>query len=160
GDNITIPPCIKQIMQIHERYNATVLALEEVSKEKVRYHGVVGGVKIAERIIKVEKLIEKPELSEAPSNIAIIGRYILTPEVFEYLKSLKPGYQGEVQLTDALANMIRSGNHIIYGYLYEGRRYDIGDIGGWLKTNIELALKDEELKEEIVKLFQSVKEAH
>jgi UTP--glucose-1-phosphate uridylyltransferase len=158
GDNITTPPCLEQLMDAYERFKATIIALEKVPAERVRHHGVVEGVEVEENVLQLRRLVEKPELGEAPSNLAIIGRYILTPDVFEHLKAIIPGYKGELQLTDALAKMVSNGRHGVYGVLYEGKRYDVGDIGGWLKANIELALRDEEFREEVVKLFHSVKE--
>ncbi len=100
-------------------------------------------------------MIEKPKVEEAPSNLAIIGRYILTPEIFEYLRTLEPGYGGEIQLTDALRLMCKDFD--VYGILYEGKRYDIGNKLEWLKANVELALKDDELGEEFKKWLERLR---
>jgi len=106
----------------------------------------------------IEDMIEKPKVDEAPSNLVILGRYILTPKIFDYLRDLKPGYGGEIQLTDALKLMCK--NHKIYGILYPGKRYDIGNKLDWLKANVELALKDKELgkdfKNWLIKEFKNI----
>ena len=143
GDNITIPPCTKMLMEVFEKYRSSVIAVEEVPVERVQFHGVIKGVEVEKGIYKIEDMVEKPKVEEAPSNIAILGRYILTPEIFDYLRDLRPGYGGEIQLTDALRLMCRDKE--IYGMLYNGKRYDIGNKLEWLKANVELALRDEEL---------------
>ncbi len=149
GDNITIPPCTKMLMDVFEKYRSSIIAVEKVPPERVQFHGVIKGVEIEKGIYKIEDLVEKPKAEEAPSNLAVLGRYILTPEIFEYLRNLKPGYGGELQLTDALRDMC--GDIAIYAYLYSGKRYDIGNKLEWLKANVEIALRDEELGEEFKK---------
>ena len=145
GDNITIPPCIKELMKVFEKYKAPVIALEKLPKERISLHGIIKGEEIEDGIYRIEDFVEKPNVEEAPSDIGIIGRYILTPEIFNYIEELKPGRNGEIQLTDALKVM--SMEKTVYGMIFKGRRYDIGDKTEWLKANVELALKNEELKE-------------
>lgn len=149
GDNITIPPCTKMLMDVFEKYRSPIIAVEEVSPERVQFHGVIKGVEIEKGIYKIEDMIEKPKIGEAPSNLAVLGRYILTPEIFDYLRDLKPGYGGEIQLTDAIRLMCKDRE--VYGMLYSGKRYDIGNKLEWLKANVELALKDKELGKEFKK---------
>ena len=114
--------------------------------ERAKDHGIIKGEKIRDSVYRIEDMFEKPE--EPVSNLAIIGRYILTSEVFAYLKELKRGYGGEIQLTDALRNMVLDGREV-YAYLYHGRRFDIGNKPDWLKANIELGLEDEEVGKEL-----------
>ncbi|CAD5243340.1 UTP--glucose-1-phosphate uridylyltransferase [Thermococcus camini] len=146
GDNITIPPCTKMLMDVFEKYRSSVIAVERVPKDRIPFHGIIKGYEIEKGIYMIEDMIEKPKTKEAPSDIATLGRYILTPEIFDYLRTLKPGYGGEYQLTDALREM--SKNHPIYAMMYTGKRYDIGNKFEWLKANVELAVKDEEIGNE------------
>ena len=146
GDNITIPLCTKMLIDVFEKYKTSVIALEKLPKERIPFHGIIKGFEVEEGIYKIEDMVEKPRIEEAPSNIAILGRYILTPEIFDYLRDLEPGYGGEIQLTDALRLMCRDLE--VYGMLYNGRRYDIGNKLEWLKANVEIALSDEELGRE------------
>ncbi len=143
GDNITVPPCTKMLMNVFEKYKSTVIAVEKVPPERIPFHGIIKGVEIERGIYKIKDMIEKPKIEEAPSDIATLGRYILTPEIFDYLRKTKPGYGGEIQLTDALRDMCK--DIVVYAYLYSGKRYDIGNKLEWLKANVELALEDKEL---------------
>ncbi|MEM3566637.1 MAG: UTP--glucose-1-phosphate uridylyltransferase GalU [Candidatus Bathyarchaeia archaeon] len=144
GDNITIPPCIKELIKLFERYKAPIVALEKLPKERIPSHGIIDGEEIEEGIYKIIDLVEKPKAEEAPSNIGIIGRYILTSDIFNYLENLEPGVNREIQLTDALGNMSKEKR--VYGMLFKGRRYDIGDKIEWLRANIELAMENREFK--------------
>ncbi len=147
GDVITFPNCTKELINVYKRYKTSIIAVEEVEKEKVSLYGVVSGKKIEDNIFAVEDLVEKPSVEEAPSNLAIVGRYILSPEVFECIEKTKAGVGGEIQLTDSLK--ILNKRERIYAYLFKGRRYDIGNKVDWLLANIELALSDEEIGEHI-----------
>ncbi len=147
GDTITIPPCTKEIIKVYERYRTSIIAVEEVPVEKVCLYGIIACKPVENSIYLVEDLVEKPSVDEAPSNLAILGRYILTPEIFDCLKNTKPGKSGEIQLTDAMR--ILSKKEYMYAYLFKGKRFDIGNKADWLKANIELALNDKELGEEI-----------
>jgi len=128
-----------EMMRIYERYNATIVALQRVRREDVSRYGIISGKEIEKNTFKITEMVEKPSLSSAPSDIAIIGRYILTPDIFHYIKKTSPGKGREIQLTDALKGMLQK--KAVYGYLFEGRRYDAGDKLGYLMATVELALK-------------------
>jgi UTP--glucose-1-phosphate uridylyltransferase len=137
-------PALRQLIDVYEFYGAPVVALMEVPRESISAYGVVDAEPIAhnggrDRLYRIRNLVEKPKASDAPSNLAIIGRYILTPEVFQSLESMEPGTGGEIQLTDGLKHVLRS--RPIYGYKFEGTRYDAGDKLGFLKATVEFALK-------------------
>jgi len=119
------------LIDAFKKYKSCIVAIEKVPLEKVQFHGVIKGVEIDKNVYLIEDMIEKPKIENAPSNLVILGRYILTPEIFNYLRDLKPGYGGEIQLTDALKLMCK--NHKIYGILYPGKRYDIGNKLEWQK---------------------------
>ncbi|TET90480.1 MAG: UTP--glucose-1-phosphate uridylyltransferase [Methanomassiliicoccales archaeon] len=154
GDNITIPNCTEILIDIFEELGAPVVAIEKVSIERARHRGIIKGRKIKEDVYLIEDMFEKPE--RPISNLGIIGRYVLTPDVFNYLRETEPGYAGEIQLTDALRNMVLDGKEI-YGYLYPGRRFDIGNKIDWFKANIELGLRDEEIGKELREWIHKVK---
>ena len=145
GDDIvdSEKPCIKQLMDVFEEYNSPVVALQKVPKEDVSKFGVVDAVKTAERVYKIKNLIEKPSVEEAPSNLIVVGKYIITPDVFNELENLKPGKTGEILLADALKNLLPK--KAVYGCEFEGRRYDCGSKLGFLKATVEFALKHKEL---------------
>ncbi|MFB3778179.1 MAG: UTP--glucose-1-phosphate uridylyltransferase GalU [Bryobacteraceae bacterium] len=141
-------PCIRQLLDVYDTFGAPVLALMEVPDRSVSSYGVVEAEPVvyngrSDRLFRVRSLVEKPQPADAPSNLAIIGRYILTPEVFASIDSVGPGKGGEIQLTDALRHMLASGP--IYGYRFEGRRYDAGDKLGFLAATVELALQRPDL---------------
>jgi UTP--glucose-1-phosphate uridylyltransferase len=141
-------PCLRQLLDVYEFYHAPVLALMEVPKDSISAYGVVDAEPIAhngtkDRLYRIRNLVEKPKANEAPSNMAIIGRYVLTPEVFHSLETIPPGSGGEIQLTDGLKHMLR--NRPIYGYKFEGKRYDAGDKLGFLQATVEFALKRHDL---------------
>jgi len=142
GDDIIISekPAIKQLMEVHSRFECTVLGVERVAGGDVEKYGIISGSPIEEGIYKVSALVEKPKREEAPSNIAIIGRYILEPEIFNALRELEPDERGEVQLTDALGLLLRKGYGIIAKEI-SGKRYDIGTPEGWLRANRELGAR-------------------
>lgn len=141
-------PCLRQLLDIHDFYGASVVALMEVNGPEISAYGVVDADPVAhngmgDTLYRVHNLVEKPKASEAPSNLAIIGRYILTPEIFSSIEAIQPGSGGEIQLTDALRHLLR--NRPIYGLKFEGRRYDAGDKLGFLKATVEFALKRHDL---------------
>ncbi|MDI6688934.1 MAG: UTP--glucose-1-phosphate uridylyltransferase GalU [Actinomycetota bacterium] len=150
GDTITLMdiPCTRTLLDIFRECGSPIIAVEEVPRDKVERYGIIDGYPIGERIYKVENLIEKPSLEEAPSNLAIFGRYILTPEIFDCLERMPPGRNNEIQLTDALRLLLAEQN--IYAYKVEGKRYDIGSKIDWLKANIEIALAREDLREDLM----------
>jgi UTP--glucose-1-phosphate uridylyltransferase len=154
GDTITNPPCIKELIDINKKYQSSIIAVEEVPQEKVSSYGIISGIEIEPGIFEINDLIEKPTIADAPSNLAILGSYILTPEIFSCIKKTPPGHKGEFQLTDALKLLIEE--QVMYAYHYLGRRYDIGNKSDWLKANIELALVDKELGQDIREFLRSV----
>ena len=129
GDSITKGPvpCTKQLIDVYEKYNASAISLKEFRKKVERY-GIIKGIEIEKDVYEIQKLVEKPLAHQAPSNLAIMGRYVLTPDIFDKLNETKPGVGGEIQLTDALAEL-----DAIYGVTFE-KTYDIGNRFEWLKT--------------------------
>ena len=152
GDTITkdTVPCTKQLIDIHEKYGKSVIALEEVPDEKVERYGIIGGEEIEPNIYQIDKLVEKPPLRVAPSNLAIMGRYVRTPDIFDCIENVEPGYGGEIQLTDALSKLDE-----IYGQVFKGQSYDIGNRIDWLKTSLRFALEDEKAKDEILNFIKN-----
>ena len=151
GDTITKDkvPCTKQLIDIYEKYGKSVIALEEVPDEKVERYGIIGGEEIEDSIYKIDKLVEKPPLSVAPSNLAIMGRYVLTPDIFDHIENVEPGYGGEIQLTDALSKLDE-----IYGQVFKGESFDIGNRIDWLKTSLIFALEDENARDNILEFIR------
>lgn len=128
------------------KYDASVIALQKVPTAEIHRYGVIKGKEVDKNIFKISDMVEKPKAASAPSDMAIIGRYILTPDIFGFIEKTKPGKGGEIQLTDALKSMLKKKP--VYGYLFEGRRYDGGDKVGYLKATVELALKNPSIKDE------------
>jgi len=145
---------LKEMIKISNKYQATVLALQRVPKSEIHRYGVIAGKEIDKNVYKISDMVEKPKASEAPSDLAIIGRYILTTGIFNILEKTPPGKGGEIQLTDALKAQLK--RKPVYGYLFEGRRYDGGDKVGYLKATVELALKNPSLKDEFREYLVSV----
>ncbi len=148
-------PCLKQLINCYNEFKTTILGVQEVPKKDVHKYGIVKGIHIEERVYKVKDLVEKPKVEEAPSNVAILGRYIITPQIFDILASTKPGKGGEIQLTDALKELINL--EAMYAYNFEGRRYDVGDKQGFLEANVEFALKRKDLNESFMKYLLGIK---
>lgn len=144
GDTIinSVIPVTQQLIDIYEQYQSTVIAVETVPKDKVHRYGIVGGEKISDTLMNINQLIEKPAIDVAPSNLAIAGRYILTPEIYKALEKTEPGKNNEIQLTDAMINLLKKEN--MYAHTIEGKRYDIGNKLDFLKTNVEFALRRKE----------------
>lgn len=136
---------LKEMIGVYEELKCPVIALEEVPRAEVSRYGVIDGVKDGD-IYRIKSLVEKPKAEEAPSNLAIIGRYILTPDIFDILEKQKPGAGGEIQLTDALRELLN--RRVIYGYLIRGNRYDAGDKLGYLKATVDFALRNEEFADD------------
>jgi UTP--glucose-1-phosphate uridylyltransferase len=152
-------PCIRQLLDVYEYYGASVLALMEVPKDQISAYGVVDAEPVADngrqgRLFRIRNMVEKPKAADAPSNLAIIGRYILTPEIFQCIESIEPGSGGELQLTDALKYMLR--NRPIYGLKFEGKRYDAGDKLGFLKATVEFGLSRHDLGEPFREYLKSL----
>ena len=147
GDDVVYhpeKPALKQLMEQYEQTGGTVIGCQCVAPERVSAYGIIAGKEINDKgLLKVDDMIEKPSISEAPSRVAALGRYVITPEVFEVLEQTAPGKGGEIQLTDALRVMAHAGN--VYAYCFEGKRYDTGDKLGFLKATVEYALRRDDL---------------
>lgn len=153
-------PCLRQMLDVYERYGRSVVAIQRVEKAAVSSYGIIRGVQVEDsswngRLYRVEDMIEKPSPAKAPSNLAIIGRYILTPAIFSELGSTKAGAGGEIQLTDAMRRLLEK--EPVYGLVFEGRRYDAGDKLGFLEATVELALKRKDLGGPFRKYLKSLK---
>ena len=157
GDDIidSDVPALKQMMAVHERYPSTILAIQKVPKSQTQHYGIIDAKKIEDGIYLVKDLVEKPSPDEAPSNFAIIGRYILTPEIFRALEHTRPGKGGEIQLTDGLRLLMKK--QPIYAFEFKGIRHDAGDKLGFLKATVEFGLKNAELGKEFRKYLQHLK---
>ncbi len=145
---------LEKMLNIYDKYHATILALERVPKAEIHRYGIIAGEEIKKNVFKITDMVEKPKPSSAPSDIAIIGRYILTPDIFSFLEQTQPGKGGEIQLTDALKSLLNKKP--VYGYLFEGKRYDAGDKLGYLKATVEFALKNQAVKDEFREYLLSV----
>lgn len=153
GDTISQSeiPCTKQLIDVYNRYESTVIAIEEVPDERVERYGIINGTKIDDSLYKIEDLVEKPKLEDAPSNLGIIGRYLLAPEIFDYIDEVPPGVGGEIQLTDALKLFDES-----YGCIFQGKIHDIGNTVDWLKSSIEIALEHNDVRDELIEYLSSI----
>jgi UTP--glucose-1-phosphate uridylyltransferase len=149
-------PCIGQLIQAYEQTHSSVVAVMEVPHEETSRYGVIGGEQSSTdpRLYHVTDLVEKPEPSAAPSNLAIAGRYVLTPKIFEKLEQTPRGAGGEIQLTDAIQALMQEQD--VYGYAFEGVRYDAGTTMGWLKASVELALQRPEMGTEFRRYLQTL----
>lgn len=144
-DNGDEKPCLKQLIDCYGEYKTSILGVQTVPEKDVNKYGIVNGIHIEDRVYKVKDLVEKPAVEEAPSKVAILGRYIITPAIFDILQNTAPGKGGEIQLTDALKSLIKQ--EAMYAYDFEGRRYDVGDKLGFLQATVEFALKRPELRD-------------
>lgn len=156
GDDVvdSAKPCLKQLIDCFDEYKTTILGVQSVPQEDVSKYGIVKGIHIEDRIYKVKDLVEKPSVEESPSNIAILGRYIITDKIFDILEKTAPGKGGEIQLTDALKALI--SQEAMYAYNFEGRRYDVGDKLGFLQATVEFALKREDLSEQFMGYLKGI----
>ena len=150
GDDIvdSKTPCLKQLIDIYYEYNTTIIGVQKIDKKDVNKYGIIQGKYIDENIHLIKDLVEKPDIETAPSNIAILGRYILKPDIFRILENQKPGKNNEIQLTDALKTLCES--QAMYAFEFEGKRYDVGEKFGFLQATVEFALKNNELKDEFL----------
>jgi UTP--glucose-1-phosphate uridylyltransferase len=160
GDDIidAEEPCIGQMMKIYERHRGSVVAIMEVPREEVCRYGIIDGIPLAGsdgRVFQVKNMVEKPRVEDSPSNLAIIGRYILSPGIFDVLEKTGRGAGGEIQLTDGLRDLL--GLEPIYAYKFRGKRYDAGEKLGFLKTTVEFALKNPEIGAEFRAYLRSLK---
>jgi UTP--glucose-1-phosphate uridylyltransferase len=162
GDDVVLSkkPCLKQMLEIYNEYKTTVLGVQKVSRQVVNKYGIVDCKHIDDGVYKVKDLVEKPSIEKAPSDIAILGRYIITPDIFRYLETQDAGTGGEIQLTDALKRLAQE--EAMYAYDFKGHRYDVGTKAGFIQANIEFALRNpevqEEMKEYLDKLYKNMDE--
>lgn len=147
-------PCLKQLIDCYNEYKTSIIGVQEVPHEEVYKYGIVKGMNIEDRVYKVKDLVEKPKPEEAPSDVAILGRYIITPQIFDILSNTTPGKGGEIQLTDALKTLIST--EAMYAYNFEGRRYDVGDRLGFLEATVEFALKRDDLKKPFMEYLSRI----
>jgi len=156
GDTIidSVMPVTQQLIDTYEQYNQTVIGVEVVSKDKVSRYGIIGGEQESDQIWNVLNLVEKPSVKESPSNLAIVGRYILTPEIFKAIEQTDRGINNEIQLTDAMRLLLKREN--IISYTIEGQRYDIGSKIDYLKTIVEFGLKRKEFADEFRDFLKTI----
>ncbi len=153
-DNRDGKPCLKQLIDAYDKYNTTILGVQKVKNEDTDKYGIVDGIKVSDDTYKVNTLVEKPNPDEAPSNMAILGRYIINPEIFDILGDLPPGKNGEIQLTDALEKLNEKSS--MYAYIFEGKRYDLGDKLGFLQATVDFALKRPELRDNFLSYIKEI----
>ncbi|RIO06140.1 UTP--glucose-1-phosphate uridylyltransferase GalU [Mammaliicoccus sciuri] len=156
GDDIVESdnPAIKQLMEQYEATGKSVIGVQTVPETETHRYGIIEPKSQDERLYEVNRFVEKPEQGTAPSNLAIMGRYVLSPRIFDYLETQTEGSGGEIQLTDAIERLNKDDK--VYAYDFEGQRYDVGEKIGFVKTTIEYALKDEEMHDEIIRYLQSL----
>ncbi|MCR5627544.1 MAG: UTP--glucose-1-phosphate uridylyltransferase GalU [Lachnospiraceae bacterium] len=149
GDDVVVAkkPCLQQMIEVFNEYKTSVIGVQKVSEDVVHKYGIVDCKNVDDRVYKVKDLVEKPKKEEAPSNIAILGRYIITPSIFSYLETQERGAGNEIQLTDALRRL--SHDEAMYAYDFKGHRYDVGAKTGFLQANVEFALRNPEIKDEV-----------
>ncbi len=157
GDDVVDgkPPALRQLIDVYEKTGASVLGVQEVPQEKVSAYGIVDAAATDEpRTFSVSDMVEKPAVQDAPSRLAVLGRYIINPEIFEILEHTEPGRGGEIQLTDALKVLAKQ--QAMYAYNFVGRRYDVGDKQGFLEATVEMALKRPELRAKFLEYLQGI----
>ncbi len=156
GDDLVFGkiPCLRQMMDVFEKYQDTVIAIEEVDKKEVKNYGVVKATKISDKIFEIKDIVEKPDPSKAPSNLIIVGKYIFTPEIFKEIRKTKLSKRGEIELTDALKSLIKK--RPVYGLKFDGKRYDCGSKMGFLKATVDSALGHPEVKKEFRKYIKNL----
>jgi len=159
GDDIVVNerPCIGQLVEAFEQVKSSVVGVEQVPKSRIQRYGVIKGKRFKDDLYKVEDLVEKPTPEEAPSDLAIIGRYVFQPEIFSFLEKIGPGKGGEYQLTDAMRLLCRKNG--LYGLKFKGRRYDIGSKADWVRATIELSLERSDLAAELRAALGSIRKS-
>ena len=158
GDDIVYNdvPVAKQLIDSYSKYGSSIVGCQEVKESDVSKYGIVKPLlSLDEKTVEMEDFIEKPSVDEAPSKLACLGRYLLTPKIFDYLEKTEPGKGGEIQLTDAIVAMMKDGEKVL-AYNFEGKRYDIGNKFGLLKANIEFGLRNEETREELLEYLKNI----
>lgn len=147
-------PALKQMIEVYDKYQSSVLGVQTVERKDVSKYGIVDGVQLENRVYEVKDMVEKPSIDMAPSNVAVLGRYIITPQIFDFLEKQEVGAGGEIQLTDALNKLAKVEK--MYAYDFIGRRYDVGNKMGFLQATVEFALKRPELREEFKAYLESI----
>ena len=160
GDDIVVSerPCIGQLVDVFEDTGTSVVGVEQVPRSRIHRYGVIKGKRVKDDIYKVEDLVEKPSPAEAPSDLAIIGRYVLKPEIFGFLEKIGPGKGGEYQLTDALRLLCRKTG--LFGLKFKGRRFDIGSKADWIRATIALSMDRADLAEELGMSIEQLRKKH
>lgn len=158
GDDVVVSkqPCLGQLLDVFNEYQTSILGVQTVPHEVVNKYGIIDGKQVDDRVYKVKDMIEKPDLDQAPTNVAVLGRYIITPQIFEYLETQDAGKGGEIQLTDALKRLAKV--QAMYAYDFKGHRYDVGSKVGFIQANIEFALRNDELKDEMREYVKKLNE--
>lgn len=156
GDDVITSevPALKQMIDMYDKYGRTILGVQTVDPKEVNKYGIIQGNQIEERIYTVQNMIEKPSIEEAPSNVAVLGRYIITPAIFKYLQKQEIGAGGEIQLTDALCKLAKEES--MYAYDFIGKRYDVGSKMGFLQATVEFALEREDLRDEFMAYLKTI----
>ena len=147
-------PCIRQMIDIYQKMEGALIALQKVPKEETHQYGIIKGRRVGDRVYRVEEMVEKPQRGEAPSNLAIIGRYILPPQIFGILEKVSPDKKGEIQLTDGLKELNKKVP--VFGYEFFGDRYDAGDKLGYLQANISYGLKHPEIGPKLIRFLKKM----
>lgn len=158
GDDVVVSkqPCLGQMLDVFREYQTSILGVQTVAREVVDKYGIIAGKQVDDRVYKVTDMVEKPSLEEAPSNVAVLGRYIITPEIFRFLETQDAGRGGEIQLTDALKRLAKE--QAMYAYDFKGHRYDVGTKAGFIQANIEFALRTDEIREEMKDYLKRLQE--
>ncbi len=153
GDTISQSqvPCTKQLLDVHEKYGASAIAIERVPQDKIERYGIIKGQQVEDSVYKIEDMVEKPRPEEAPSDLAITGRYVLESDIFDHIAEVEPGVGGEIQLTDAMRQL-----DSIYGHIFDGKIYDIGNNVEWLKSSLEIALQDPDVNGELREYLKNI----
>lgn len=156
GDDIVESgkPCLKQMIEVYDEQQASIVGVQPVGWDEVSRYGIVDPVGIRDRVYQAKQLVEKPEVGKAPSNLAIMGRYILTPAIFDILENQRVGVNGEIQLTDAISQLGETER--VLAYHFEGTRHDVGEKLGFIKTSIHYALENPELRDELIKYMSEI----
>lgn len=156
GDDVidSEKPALKQMIEVYDKYQSSILGVQTVERKEVNKYGIVDGLQIENKVYKVNGMVEKPSIDAAPSNVAVLGRYIITPAIFKYLEKQEIGAGGEIQLTDALNKLAKE--EPMYAYDFIGKRYDVGNKMGFLQATVEFALKRDDLREEFKAYLKSI----
>lgn len=156
GDDIVISkvPCARQCVELYNKHGGAIVAVEPVARHMLSSYGVVKGTKVSDNVLLIEDLVEKPSPEKAPSNLGILGRYVLPPEIFPLIRETKPGKNNEIQLTDALRKLVKVSR--MYAYVIQGKRYDLGNKIDYMKASIDYALFHHEMGPELMKYLRSV----